>query len=76
MALYFLSNIFLQVYVFKAFLNQSQNKYQLDPVYFENAPQFAWNALLKDIDKPIPLISDPAIYRMIQQNLRGGYIAC
>ena len=37
-----------------------------------SAPQLAWNALLKHIDRPIPLITDPEMYRMIQPNIRGG----
>ena len=38
-----------------------------------SAPQLAWNALLKHIDLPIPLITDPQMYRMIQPNIRGGF---
>ena len=40
--------------------------------YILCASQLAWNALLKNIDRPIPLITDPEIYRMIQPNIRGG----
>ena len=58
--------------VFQAFRNQSLDEYQLDPAYFVCAPQLAWNALLKHIDRPIPLITDPEIYRMMQPNIRGG----
>ena len=54
------------------FRNNSLNEYQLDPAYFVSAPQIAWNALLKHIDRPIPLITDPEMYWMIQPNIRGG----
>ena len=37
-----------------------------------SAPQLAWNALLKHINRPIQLITDPEMYRMIQPNIRGG----
>ena len=37
-----------------------------------SAPQLDWNALLKHIDRPIPLITDLEMYRMIQPNIRGG----
>ena len=40
--------------------------------YFVSAPQLAWNALQKHIDRPIPMITDPEMYRMIQPNIRGG----
>ena len=71
MALYFLSDICLLADLFQAFRNQSLNEYQLDPAYIVNAPQLAWNALLKHIDRPIPLITDPEMYRMIAPNIRG-----
>ena len=72
MALYLLSDICLLADVFQAFRSQSLDEYQLDPAYFVSAPQLAWNALLKHIDRPIPLITDPEMYRIIQPNIRGG----
>ena len=65
MQLYLLSYICLLADVFQMFRNNSLDEYQLDPAYFVNAPQLAWNALLKHIDRPIPLITDPEMYRMI-----------
>ena len=65
MALYLLSDIFLLADVFHAFWNNSLDEYQPDPAYFVSAPQLAWNALLKHIDRPIPHITDPEMYRMI-----------
>ena len=56
----------------QAFQNNSLDEYQLDPPYFVSAPQLAWNALLKHIDRLIPLITDPKMYRMIKPNIRGG----
>ena len=41
-------------------------------MYYVSAPQLAWSALLKYIDRPINLITDPEMYRMIQSNIRGG----
>ena len=42
----------------------------MDPAYFVSAPQLALT-LLKHIDRPILLITDPEMYRMIQQKIRG-----
>ena len=70
--LYLLSDICLLADVFQMFRNNSLEEYQLDPAYFVNAPQLAWNALLKHINRPIPLITDLEMYRMIQPNIRGG----
>ena len=39
-------------------------------VYFVSAPQLAWNALFKHIDRPIPLITDTEMYCIIQPNIR------
>ena len=72
MAIYLLSDICLLADVFQAFRNNSLDEYQLDPAYFVSAPQLAWNALLKHIDWPIPLLTDPEMYCMIQPNIRGG----
>ena len=72
MALYLLIDICLLAEVFQAFRKNSLDEYQLDTAYFVSAPQLAWNALLKHIDRPIPLITDPEMYRMIQLNIRGG----
>ena len=69
MQLYLLSYICLLADVFQMFRNNSLDKYQLDPTYFVSAPQLAWNALLKHIDRLIPLITDPEMYRMIQPNI-------
>ena len=37
-----------------------------------SASQLTWNALLKHIDRPIPLITDPKMNCMIQPNIRNG----
>ena len=53
MVLYLLSDNCLLADVFQAFRKNSLDKYQLDPAYYVSAPQLAWNALLKHIDRPI-----------------------
>ena len=40
-------------------------------MYYVSAPLLAWSALLKYIDRPIHLITDPEMYRMILSNIRG-----
>ena len=71
MALYLQSDICLLADVFQAFRNNSLDDYQLEPAYFVSAPQLAWNALLKHINRPIPLITDPEMCRLIEPNIRG-----
>ena len=65
MTLYLLSDICLLADVFQACRKNSLDEYQLDPAFFLSALQIAWNALLKHIDMPIPLITDPEMYRII-----------
>ena len=72
MRLYLLSDVVLLADVFQMFRYNSLDEYQLDLAYYISAPQLAWNALLKYIDRPIHLITDPEMYRMIQPNIRGG----
>ena len=60
--LYLVSDICLLADVFQMFRNNSLDEYQLDPAYFVSAPTIAWNALLKHIDRTIPLITDPEMY--------------
>ena len=69
MALYLLGDICLLAEVFQAFLNNSLNEYQSDPAYFLTAPKLAWIALFKHICRPIPLMTDPEMYRMIKPNI-------
>ena len=72
MRLYLLCDVALLADVFEKFRNNSLEGYQLDPAYYMSSPQLAWSALLKFIDRPIHLITDPEMYRMIQPNVRGG----
>ena len=72
MLLYLLSDVALLADVFKRFRRNSLDEYQLDPVYYVCAFQLAWSAMLKYINRPIHLITDPEMYRMIQPNIRGG----
>ena len=58
----------------ETFRANSLDEYQLDPAYYMSAPQLAWSALLKFINNPIHLITDPEMYRMIQTNIRGGIV--
>ena len=74
MCLYLLNDICVLAYVFETFRANSLEEYQLDPAYYMSAPQLAWSALLKFINRPIHLITDPKMYRMIQPNIRGGIV--
>ena len=72
MRLYLQSDVALLADVFQMFRYNSVDEYQLDPSYYMSEPQLVWNALLKYIDRPIHLITDQEMHRMIQPNIRGG----
>ena len=46
--------------------------YQLDPAHYVSAPQLTWDAMLKHTKVELDLVSDPAIFEMIDSGLRGG----
>jgi hypothetical protein len=58
MKLYLLSDICILVDVFEEFRRCSLIEYQLNPAYYLSAPQIAWSALMKYINRPIHLITD------------------
>ena len=70
--LYLLTDVCLLADVFETFRETSKEAYDLDPAYFVSAPQLAWNAMLRFIKRPIHLITDAEMYRMIQPAVRGG----
>ena len=70
--LYLFKDVCLLTDVFQTFRATSKEAYDLDPAYFLSAPQLAWNAMLRFIMRPIKLISDAEMYRMIQPAVRGG----
>ena len=72
MKLYLITDICILADVFEAFRVNSLGEYKLDPAYYLSAPQLAWSALMKYINRPIHLITDSEMYRMIQPNIRGG----
>ena len=53
MRLYLLNDICILADVSETFRANSLEEYQLDPAYYMSAPQLAWSALLKFINRPI-----------------------
>ena len=70
--LFLLSDVCLLADVFELYREICISAYKLDPSYFLSAPHLAWNALLRFIKRPIELMHDLEMYRMIQPAIRGG----
>ena len=58
--------------IFEAFRKVSAENYDLDPAHYVSAPQLSWDAMLHVTDCELTLITDKAIYEMIDGGLRGG----
>ena len=59
--------------VFETFRDVSltKGKFEIDPANYMSAPQMAWDAMLKKTGIVLDLISDHAMYRMIESGMRG-----
>ena len=73
--LYSLCDVLLLADVMENFRLNSLSGYDLDPVYFVSSPHMAWNAIIKNTNLSLELITDPKIYRMIQPNIPGGNLS-
>ena len=60
--------------VFEKFrsVSMEQGRFELDSAHYVSAPQMAWDAMLKKTDLLLDLITDPAMYLMIESGMRGG----
>ena len=60
--------------VFEKFraVSMEQGRFEVDPAHYVSAPQMAWDAMLKKTDVVPDLITDPAMYLMIESGMRGG----
>jgi hypothetical protein len=58
--------------VFESFRNSNHTHFGLDPSYYVSAPQFSWDCMMKMTDCELTLLNDPAMFEVINRNLRGG----
>ena len=58
--------------VFESFRTMCISTYGLDPAYYVSAPQLSWDAMLKITGVDLELISEPAMFRMVDSGIRGG----
>lgn len=70
--LYLKCDVLLLADVFESFRATAMQNYGLDPAHYVSAPQLSWDAMLKMTECELELLSDPAMFRMVQENLRGG----
>ena len=70
--IYLKSDVLLLADVFEAFRTMSLETYKLDPCHYYTAPGLAWDAMLKHTKVNLELISDPEIFLLLENSIRGG----
>jgi hypothetical protein len=70
--LYLKTDVLLLADVFESFRRATINTFGLDPAYYVSAPQLSWDCMLKMTQCELELLSDPAMFKIINDNLRGG----
>jgi len=56
----------------KIFHNTIYGEHRLDPLHYITLPTLAWTTALKRTGAKLDLITDPDMYLMIENNMRGG----
>ena len=69
---YLLSDVLLLADVFENFRQVVYESHKLDCLHFVTLPSLAWAMALKHTGVELGLITDPEVYLMIENNLRGG----
>ena len=58
--------------VFEDFRSMCLASYKLDAAYYVSSPQLSWDAMMRNTGVKLELISDPAMFQMIDSGIRGG----
>ena len=58
--------------IFEAHRTMALDTYGLDAAYYLSAPQMSWDAMLKITGVKLELMSDPAMFQMVDSGIRGG----
>lgn len=70
--LYLKTDVLLLADVFENFRKTSYLNYKVDSAHYLSAPGLSWDAMLYATNQRLDLLSDPAIFKMIENGMRGG----
>jgi len=70
--LYLKTDVLLLADVFESFREATLTTLGLDPAYYVSAPQLSWDCMMKMTECELTLLTDPAMFTVINENLRGG----
>ena len=73
MEVYCMCDTLLLAEVFETFRSESMFNFEIDPCHFISLPGFAFQAFLKITEVNLDYITDPQLFEMLSQNLRGGH---
>ena len=66
------ADVLLLAAIFERFRTMCLNTYKLDPALYLSAAQLSFDAALKKTKANLELITDPAMFSMIDSGIRGG----
>ena len=69
---YLLTDVLLLCDVFQSFRQSVMDHHRLDCLHFFALPSLSWAMALKHTDVKLELITDPDMYLLIENNMRGG----
>ena len=59
--------------IFETFRTECLINFEIDPCHFISLPGFAFQSFLKVTNANLEYITDPDLYEMLSENLRGGH---
>ncbi len=70
--LYLKCDVLLLTDIFEKFRAVCKTNYDLDPAHYLSSPHLSWDSMLKLTKCTLELISDRAMFNMVEKGMRGG----